>query len=218
LSRPPRRLGARPAGRRLRRRQLRLYGSGRSCSRFRKTTPPCWRRAARTPTRCAPALPTASPGCRTHARSRMSPSASRSRRIPPICRPPCVTLDKTGLGHLTPPETTSRGVELFAVCGAGPTPPNASLPEPLRHPRSLKNGHLFVGPIPDVWQEMRPVVLVVPDFGSPAPQLRQTAADHVHRADRCALGAEELKSLASSNSSCRGESPLRGRRIDSMIA
>jgi peptidyl-prolyl cis-trans isomerase SurA len=42
-------------------------------------------------------------------------------------------LNKTGLGHLTPPETTSHGVQLFAVCGVRPTPSNASLfPEPLR--------------------------------------------------------------------------------------
>lgn len=94
--------------------------------------------------------------------------------LPPALRD---VLDKTGLGHLTPPEKTSRGVELFAVCGAGPIPPNASLPEPLRHPRSLKGGHFFLGPIPNVWHEMRPVVLVLPDFGSPNPQLRQTAAD-----------------------------------------
>jgi hypothetical protein len=85
-------------------------------------------------------------------------------------------LDKTGLGHLTPPETISQGVELFAVCGAGPPPPKASLPEPLRYPRSLKNGQLFLGPIPNVWHEMQPV-LVVPDFGARDPQLRQTAAD-----------------------------------------
>ena len=85
-------------------------------------------------------------------------------------------LDKTGVGHLTPPETTWRGVELFAVCGAGPPPPNASLPEPLRHPRSLKSQHLR-GPILNLWQEIRPVALVVPDFGAPDPQLRQTAAD-----------------------------------------
>lgn len=93
--------------------------------------------------------------------------------LPPALRD---LLDKTGLGHLTPPETTWRGLELFAVCGAGPPPPNVSLPEPLRHPRSLKNGYLF-GPIPNVWQEIRPVALVVPDFGAPDTQLRQTAAD-----------------------------------------
>jgi peptidyl-prolyl cis-trans isomerase SurA len=31
-------------------------------------------------------------------------------------------LNKTGLGHLTPPETTSQGIQLFAVCGVRPTP------------------------------------------------------------------------------------------------
>jgi peptidyl-prolyl cis-trans isomerase SurA len=47
-------------------------------------------------------------------------------------------LNKTGLGHLTPPETTSQGIQMFAVCGVRPTPSNASLfPEPLRHPRSM---------------------------------------------------------------------------------
>jgi hypothetical protein len=85
-------------------------------------------------------------------------------------------LDKTGLGHLTPPETTWRGVELFAFCGAGPPPPNASLPEP-SPPSSLKNRHLLFGRIPNVWQEIRPVALVVPDFGAADTQLRQTATD-----------------------------------------
>jgi hypothetical protein len=81
-------------------------------------------------------------------------------------------LSKTGLGHLTPPEMTSLGVELFAVCGVQ-TRPIASLPEPLRHPR----GQSIVGPIPNVWQQIRPVVLVMPDFAASDPQLRQTAAD-----------------------------------------
>jgi hypothetical protein len=85
-------------------------------------------------------------------------------------------LSKTGLGHLTPPETTSQGVELFAVCGVHPIPSITSLPEPLRRPRSLKD-QWIVGPIPNVWQQIRPVVLVMPDFAAPDPQLRQTAAD-----------------------------------------
>lgn len=59
-------------------------------------------------------------------------------------------LNKTGLGHLTPPETTSKGIELFAVCGVRPTPSNASLfPEPLRHPRSLKRGDRNFFPLGD---------------------------------------------------------------------
>jgi hypothetical protein len=80
-------------------------------------------------------------------------------------------LNKTGLGHLTPPETTSRGVELFAVCSL--TPRTTSLPEPVRRLRSQS----IVGPIPNVWQQIRPVVLVMPNFAASDPQLRQTAAD-----------------------------------------
>jgi hypothetical protein len=98
-------------------------------------------------------------------------------------------LDQTGLGHLTPPETTSRSVELLAVCGVGPTPPNAS-PEPLRHPRSLKGGdrHFFRGPIPDVWQEMQTDVQVVPYFWGPRPAIASDGRRHgaVRRIDSAA--------------------------------
>jgi hypothetical protein len=119
------------------------------------------------------------------ARAHYDVIIDKQRTIDPINLLPAHRdlLDKTGLGHLTPPETTSRGVELFAVCGAGPTPA-----ERLYHPRWGWDQQRRRAPVPDlgdslVWRGMQPVVqmqpfvLVVPDFAAPDPQLRQTAAD-----------------------------------------
>ena len=41
-----------------------------------------------------------------------------SADIPPVLRE---LLDKTPIGHLTPPEVTKQGVEMVALCGRKPT-------------------------------------------------------------------------------------------------
>jgi peptidyl-prolyl cis-trans isomerase SurA len=41
-----------------------------------------------------------------------------SADIPPVLRE---LLDKTPIGHLTPPEVTKQGVEMVALCGRAPT-------------------------------------------------------------------------------------------------
>ena len=47
----------------------------------------------------------------------MSPCATRSRNIPPTSLSSSAQiLDGTAIGHLTPPEQTAEGVQMFAVC------------------------------------------------------------------------------------------------------
>jgi peptidyl-prolyl cis-trans isomerase SurA len=46
------------------------------------------------------------------------PVTKTSADLPPVLRD---LLDKTPLGHLTPPETTKQGVEMVALCGRKPT-------------------------------------------------------------------------------------------------
>jgi peptidyl-prolyl cis-trans isomerase SurA len=69
-----------------------------------------------------------------------------SMDLPPALRD---ILSKTGLGHLTPPETTEKGVQMFAICDVRSTPSYTSLPEPFRYAQSLKKGNRTFWPLGD---------------------------------------------------------------------
>ena len=86
-----------------------------SCRAVRPT--PLTKPANVTPKPCARAFRTATTALRLLALSGTSRCATRCRNFPPTCAQPLrEILDSTAVGHLTPPETTAEGVQMFAIC------------------------------------------------------------------------------------------------------